>query len=159
MFEKTTIRKNNFYNDLIMQLEPLLEDAPTPISQLANTSALLNVYLENINWVGFYLFDGSQLILGPFQGLPACTQIAMGKGVCGTSAIKQEVIRVEVVHLFPGHIACDGASQSEIVLPIIINNQLFGVLDIDSPIKSRFSIDDEIGLKKVVDIIQRYIKQ
>ena len=159
MFEKTTIRKNNFYNDLIMQLEPLLEDAPTPISQLANTSALLNVYLENINWVGFYLFDGSQLILGPFQGLPACTQIAMGKGVCGTSAIKQEVIRVEDVHLFPGHIACDGASQSEIVLPIIINNQLFGVLDIDSPIKSRFSIDDEIGLKKVVDIIQRYIKQ
>ena len=159
MFEKTTIRKNNFYNDLIMQLEPLLEDAPTPISQLANTSALLNVYLENINWVGFYLFDGSQLILGPFQGLPACTQIAMGKGVCGTSAIKQEVIRVEDVHLFPGHIACDGASQSEIVLPIIIDNQLFGVLDIDSPIKSRFSIDDEIGLKKVVDIIQRYIKQ
>lgn len=159
MFEKTTIRKNNFYNDLIMQLEPLLEDAPTQISQLANTSALLNVYLENINWVGFYLFDGSQLILGPFQGLPACTQIAMGKGVCGTSAIKQEVIRVEDVHLFPGHIACDGASQSEIVLPIIINNQLFGVLDIDSPIKSRFSIDDEIGLKKVVDIIQRYIKQ
>ena len=159
MFEKTTIRKNNFYNDLIMQLEPLLEDAPTPISQLANTSALLNVYLENINWVGFYLFDGNQLILGPFQGLPACTQIAMGKGVCGTSAIKQEVIRVEDVHLFPGHIACDGASQSEIVLPIIINNQLFGVLDIDSPIKSRFSIDDEIGLKKVVDIIQRYIKQ
>ena len=159
MFEKTTIRKNNFYNDLIMQLEPLLEDAPTQISQLANTSALLNVYLENINWVGFYLFDGKQLILGPFQGLPACTQIAMGKGVCGTSAIKQEVIRVEDVHLFPGHIACDGASQSEIVLPIIINNQLFGVLDIDSPIKSRFSIDDEIGLKKVVDIIQRYIKQ
>lgn len=159
MFEKTTIRKNNFYNDLIMQLEPLLEDAPTQISQLANTSALLNVYLENINWVGFYLFDGNQLILGPFQGLPACTQIAMGKGVCGTSAIKQEVIRVEDVHLFPGHIACDGASQSEIVLPIIINNQLFGVLDIDSPIKSRFSIDDEIGLKKVVDIIQRYIKQ
>ena len=159
MFEKTTIRKNNFYNDLIMQLEPLLEDAPTQISQLANTSALLNVYLENINWVGFYLFDGSQLILGPFQGLPACTQIAMGKGVCGTSAIKQEVIRVEDVHLFPGHIACDGASQSEIVLPIIINNQLFGVLDIDSPIKSRFSIDDEIGLKKVVDIFQRYIKQ
>ena len=159
MFEKTTIRKNNFYNDLIMQLEPLLEDAPTQISQLANTSALLNVYLENINWVGFYLFDGKQLILGPFQGLPACTQIAIGKGVCGTSAIKQEVIRVEDVHLFPGHIACDGASQSEIVLPIIINNQLFGVLDIDSPIKSRFSIDDEIGLKKVVDIIQRYIKQ
>ena len=159
MFEKTTIRKNNFYNDLIMQLEPLLEDAPTQISQLANTSALLNVYLENINWVGFYLFDRKQLILGPFQGLPACTQIAMGKGVCGTSAIKQEVIRVEDVHLFPGHIACDGASQSEIVLPIIINNQLFGVLDIDSPIKSRFSIDDEIGLKKVVDIIQRYIKQ
>ena len=159
MFEKTTIRKNNFYNDLIMQLEPLLEDAPTPISQLANTSALLNVYLENINWVGFYLFDGKQLILGPFQGLPACTQIAIGKGECGTSAIKQEVIRVEDVHLFPGHIACDGASQSEIVLPIIINNQLFGVLDIDSPIKSRFSIDDEIGLKKVVDIIQRYIKQ
>ena len=159
MFEKTTISKNNFYNDLIMQLEPLLEDAPTQISQLANTSALLNVYLENINWVGFYLYDKNQLVLGPFQGLPACTRIAMGKGVCGTSAIKQKVIRVEDVHLFPGHIACDGASESEIVLPIIINNELFGVLDIDAPIKNRFSEDDEIGLIKVVETIQKYLKK
>lgn len=159
MFEKTTINKNNFYNDLIMQLEPLLEDAPTQISQLANTSALLNVYLENINWVGFYLYDKNQLVLGPFQGLPACTRIAMGKGVCGTSAINQKVIRVEDVHLFPGHIACDGASESEIVLPIIINNELFGVLDIDAPIKSRFSEDDEIGLRKVVESIQKYLKK
>ena len=159
MFEKTTISKNNFYNDLIMQLEPLLEDAPTQISQLANTSALLNVYLENINWVGFYLYDENQLVLGPFQGLPACTRIAMGKGVCGTSAINQKVIRVEDVHLFPGHIACDGASESEIVLPIIINNELFGVLDIDAPIKNRFSEDDEIGLIKVVETIQKYLKK
>lgn len=159
MFEKTTINKNNFYNDLIMQLEPLLEDAPTQISQLANTSALLNVYLENINWVGFYLYDKNQLVLGPFQGLPACTRIAMGKGVCGTSAINRKVIRVEDVHLFPGHIACDGASESEIVLPIIINNELFGVLDIDAPIKNRFSEDDEIGLIKVVETIQKYLKK
>ena len=158
MFEKKAIDQNNFYNDIILSLEPLLDDAPTITSQLANTSALLNVYLENINWVGFYLYEQGKLILGPFQGLPACTQIELGKGVCGTSAIKREVIRVEDVHLFPGHIACDGASESEIVLPIIINNELFGVLDIDAPIKKRFSKEDEDGLKQVVQIIEQKLK-
>ena len=153
MFEKKTINQNNFYQDILLQLEALLDDAPTKTSQLANTSALLNVYLDHINWVGFYLYEQGRLVLGPFQGLPACTQIDLGKGVCGTSAIKQEVIRVEDVHLFPGHIACDGASQSEIVLPIIINQQLFGVLDIDSPIKNRFSLEDEEGLKEVVSLL------
>jgi len=158
MFEKKIINENNFYDDIILQLDALLDDGPTLISQLANTSALLNVYLENINWVGFYLHENDKLILGPFQGLPACTQIELGKGVCGTSAIKREVIRVEDVHLFPGHIACDVASESEIVLPIIINNELFGVLDIDSPIKNRFTVDDEFGLKNIVELLERKLK-
>lgn len=158
MFEKKTMNKNNFYDDILLQLDALLEDAPTLMSQLANTSALLNVYLENINWVGFYLYQHDQLILGPFQGLPACTQIEIGKGVCGTAAKKLETIRVEDVHLFPGHIACDSASESEIVLPIIINEKLFGVLDIDAPIKNRFTEDDEIGLKKVVDLLSKKLK-
>lgn len=159
MFEKKIMSQNNFYNDIVLSLDALLDDAPTITSQLANTSALLNVYLENINWVGFYLYEQGKLILGPFQGLPACTQIELGKGVCGTSAIKQEVIRVQDVHLFPGHIACDGASESEIVLPIVINNELFGVLDIDAPIKNRFSQEDEDGLKEIVKLLELKIKK
>lgn len=159
MFEKKIMSQNNFYNDIALSLDALLDDAPTITSQLANTSALLNVYLENINWVGFYLYEQGKLILGPFQGLPACTQIELGKGVCGTSAIKQEVIRVQDVHLFPGHIACDGASESEIVLPIVINNELFGVLDIDAPIKNRFSQEDEDGLKEIVKLLELKIKK
>lgn len=158
MFEKQSINKERFYDDILLQLDALLEDGPTLVSQLANTSALLNVYLENINWVGFYLYENDKLILGPFQGLPACTQIDLGKGVCGTAAIKKEVIRVEDVHLFPGHIACDGASESEIVLPIIIKDQLFGVLDIDAPIKNRFTLNDETGLKKVVNLLEEKLK-
>lgn len=159
MFEKKIMNQNNFYNDIVLSLDALLDDAPTITSQLANTSALLNVYLENINWVGFYLYEQEKLILGPFQGLPACTQIELGKGVCGTSAIKREVIRVQDVHLFPGHIACDGASESEIVLPIVINNELFGVLDIDAPIKNRFSQEDEDGLKEIVKLLELKIKK
>ena len=105
---------------------------------MSNASALLNQFLTDVNWVGFYLLKSDELVLGPFQGLPACIRIPIGKGVCGTAAQKRETIRVDDVHLFPGHIACDAASQSEIVIPIIKNDRLIGVLDIDSPIKCRF---------------------
>jgi len=149
----------SFYEDICLQLDALMDDAPTMVSQLANASALLNVYLENINWVGFYLKKENELILGPFQGLPACTRIAIGKGVCGTAAQQLTVIRVEDVHQFPGHIACDGNSESEIVLPIIIKDQLIGVLDIDAPIKKRFTEADEKGLKTVVEHLSANLKR
>lgn len=160
MFEKKEISKQaaDFYHDICLQMEALLQDAPTLISQLANASALLNVYLENINWVGFYLYQDQQLLLGPFQGLPACTTIQIGKGVCGTAAKTLHVQRVPDVHQFPGHIACDGASESEIVLPIMIDHRLIGVLDIDAPIKNRFSLEDEIGLKQCVVCLEKYLK-
>lgn len=160
MFNKKSMPTeiSNFYGDIVMQLDPLLEDAPTLVSQLANTSALLNVYLDHINWVGFYLWQDNELVLGPFQGLPACTRIAVGKGVCGTAAKLKKVIRVDDVHTFEGHIACDGASESEIVLPILIDDLLIGVLDIDAPIKNRFSAADEDGLIKVVQHLQTGLK-
>lgn len=161
MFTKKDFNEStqSLYEIICLQLEALMDDAPTRISQLANASALLNVYLENINWVGFYLLSHDQLILGPFQGLPACSRIALGKGVCGKAALTKEIQRVEDVHLFPGHIACDGNSESEIVLPIIKNQQLIGVLDIDAPIKNRFKLVDELGLKKVIACIEEKLKE
>lgn len=159
MFIKKDIT-SNLYDDLALQLEVLLEDAQTLIGQLANTAALLNVYLEDINWVGFYLYHDNALHLGPFQGLPACTWIEIGKGVCGTAALNQKPLLVKDVHQFPGHIACDSASLSEIVIPIQIDGKLFGVLDIDSPILNRFSEEDLQGLKKIVNLLeQKLIKK
>lgn len=159
MFIKKDIT-SNLYDDLALQLEVLLEDAQTLIGQLANTAALLNVYLKDINWVGFYLYHDNALHLGPFQGLPACTWIEIGKGVCGTAALNQKPLLVKDVHQFPGHIACDSASLSEIVIPIQIDGKLFGVLDIDSPIINRFSEEDLQGLKKIVNLLeQKLIKK
>lgn len=159
MFIKKDIT-SNLYDDLALQLEVLLEDAQTLIGQLANTAALLNVYLEDINWVGFYLYHDNALHLGPFQGLPACTWIEIGKGVCGTAALNQKPLLVKDVHQFPGHIACDSASLSEIVIPIQIDGKLFGVLDIDSPILNRFSEEELQGLKKIVNLLeQKLIKK
>lgn len=159
MFIKKDIT-SNLYDDLALQLEVLLEDAQTLIGQLANTTALLNVYLEDINWVGFYLYHDNALHLGPFQGLPACTWIEIGKGVCGTAALNQKPLLVKDVHQFPGHIACDSASLSEIVIPIQIDGKLFGVLDIDSPILNRFSEEELQGLKKIVNLLeQKLIKK
>lgn len=156
--QKLDENKGQFYEDILLQLEVLLEDAKTLMGQLANTSALLNAYLENINWVGFYLYHENALHLGAFQGLPACTYIELGKGVCGTAAKKLETIVVANVHEFEGHIACDGASESEIVLPIIIDGNLFGVLDIDAPIKNRFDQDDVSGLTKIVRLLEKELK-
>jgi L-methionine (R)-S-oxide reductase len=136
------------------QLQALVHDEHNQIANLSNASALLNQFLDRINWVGFYLMENdSELVLGPFQGLPACIRIPLGKGVCGTAALKKETIRVEDVNTFPGHIACDSASQSEIVIPLLKDGNLFGVLDIDSPEKNRFDELDQQKLEEFAGIL------
>lgn len=156
MFAKSSYegtREDN-YTLLIQQVEALIHDEPNRIANLANAAALLGQFLTDINWVGFYLLDTAQekeeLVLGPFQGLPACVRIPLGKGVCGTSAARRETVLVQDVHAFPGHIACDAASQSEIVVPILRGEELIGVLDIDSPNLSRFDETDQRYLEQFV---------
>jgi GAF domain-containing protein len=143
------------YDLLLRQARDLWEEDLPLSTNLANTAALLSQCLDRTNWAGFYLWDStrSQLILGPFQGLPACTRIAAGKGVCGTAASTRKTQRVADVHEFPGHIACDSASNSEIVVPILKKGMLLGVLDIDSSEKSRFDADDQSWLERFVDIL------
>ncbi|WP_033828176.1 GAF domain-containing protein [Bacillus andreraoultii] len=157
--EKYSGNKEDNFNLLIKQLEALIEDETNVIANLSNASALLNQFLDRINWVGFYLFDQNknELVLGPFQGLPACVRIPMGKGVCGTAAKKRETIVVPDVHQFPGHIACDANSLSEIVIPIVKNDTLFGVLDIDSPEKNRFDQGDQQKLEEFVNMLVNYL--
>lgn len=147
------------YELVIRQFEQLIEGETDLIANLANASALLNQFLERINWVGFYLLNDTELVLGPFQGLPACVRIPMGKGVCGTSAIQQTTVIVPDVHAFPGHIACDAASQSEIVVPMLLGDELIGVLDIDSPEKERFDEIDGKYLEQFVQVIIRSIRE
>lgn len=142
---------------VLTQLRSLINDEPSNVANLANASALLNFYLQDINWVGFYLFDGHELVLGPFQGLPACIRIPLGRGVCGTSAQQRKTLRIEDVHSFPGHIACDAASNSEIVIPMIKEDALLGVLDIDSPLKGRFDEEDQRFLEQFVDILTQQL--
>lgn len=151
------MNKKEFYEDLNMQLEGLITSVPHLIANLANASALLYEYLEDINWAGFYLMEDGQLVLGPFQGKTACIEIPVGKGVCGTAVEQNKLQLVEDVHKFPGHIACDGASNSEIVIPIHKNNEIFGVLDIDSPKFSRFTMEDAQGLQAFVNILEKNI--
>lgn len=138
------------YASLTAQIRALTEGVPHRIANLANTSAAIWQAMENINWAGFYLLEQGKLVLGPFQGKPACIEIPLGKGVCGTAAVKKETVLVEDVHQFPGHIACDSASNSEIVVPILKDGQLQGVLDIDSPYFARFSEEDRRGLEEIV---------
>lgn len=159
MFENQTVHvaTPDQYRMLSKQLAALLEGETDAIANLSNASALLNQSLHTINWCGFYLYKNDELLLGPFQGLPACVHIALGRGVCGTAASELKTYRVEDVHAFPGHIACDAASNSEIVIPIIINDKLYGVLDIDSPIKNRFSADDQEGLELFVTTLQKFL--
>jgi L-methionine (R)-S-oxide reductase len=145
------------YDLLIKQLKALIEDEKNSIANLSNASALLNQFLDRVNWTGFYLMEDGELVLGPFQGLPACVRIPLGKGVCGTAASKRETVRVEDVHSFPGHIACDAASQSEIVVPMMKDGKLFGVLDIDSPEKNRFDELDQQKLEEFVKVLLQYI--
>ena len=147
--ESYTGTKEEKYESVTRQLWHLIEDESAVIANLANASALLNAFLPDINWVGFYLWKEDQLVLGPFQGLPACIRIPAGKGVCGTAARTRETVRVADVHLFPGHIACDAASNSEIVIPLLTSGgKLIGVLDIDSPLKKRFDDADQAGLER-----------
>lgn len=136
------------------QLKYLIEDVTYEITNYANASALLFQSLKNINWAGFYLMQNGMLVLGPFQGKTACTKIAVGKGVCGTAVATDKVQRVFDVHEFPGHIACDSASRSEIVLPIHSDGKIIAVLDIDSPVQGRFSAEDEEGLSEFVQILE-----
>jgi len=145
------------YERVIRQLEALVEGETNRISNLANASALLNQFLDRINWVGFYLMDNGELVLGPFQGLPACVRIPVGKGVCGTAVKEGRTIVVADVHQFPGHIACDAASQSEIVVPLFKNGECIGVLDIDSPEKNRFDELDKEMLEKFAETLLRSI--
>lgn len=155
--EKYHEQKEKNYLLVQKQLVALIEDEPNNIANLSNASALLNQFLDQINWVGFYLVEEDQLVLGPFQGLPACVRIPFGKGVCGTSAVKKQTLRIADVHAFPGHIACDAASQSEIVIPLIKDGVLIGVLDIDSPITHRFDEIDQQGLEAFVTLLSEYM--
>ncbi|GJM82434.1 GAF domain-containing protein [Paenibacillus timonensis] len=144
-------------NAVLSQLRALIYEENSQVANLANAAALLNFFLDDINWVGFYLYDGQELVLGPFQGLPACIRIPLGKGVCGTSAERRETLRIEDVHAFPGHIACDAASNSEIVVPIVKGDQLLGVLDIDSPLKGRFDAEDQAFLEQFVATLAKQL--
>lgn len=147
-------------NELInQQLYSLIEDTDYEISILSNASSLLKESLSDISWAGFYLYQNNELILGPFQGKAACTRIPLGKGVCGNSAVDKKTYLVPNVHEFPGHIACDSASNSEIVIPILLNNQLYGVLDIDSTSFDRFTKEDQRCLEKFVEILAHRLLQ
>ncbi|EPD54135.1 hypothetical protein HMPREF1210_00120 [Paenisporosarcina sp. HGH0030] len=159
MFEKAAYAGNTEqqYNMLGKQLDALLSGESNVMANLSNASALLNQFFDRINWVGFYMMDEGELVLGPFQGLPACVRIPVGRGVCGTTVAKKETMVVPDVHAFPGHIACDAASQSEIVIPMIKNGEVIGVLDIDSPEKDRFHEEDRQGLEQFVSILMKHI--
>lgn len=152
----STINETN-YTLIEKQLASLIEDETNLIAILSNTSALLNDNLAQINWVGFYLIDNNELILGPFQGHPACVHIAIGKGVCGTAVSEDKTQLVEDVHAFPGHIVCDANSKSEIVVPIHVNGEIIGVLDIDAPIKGRFNEKDAQGLQAIVSVLENQL--
>ncbi|MBM7563119.1 GAF domain-containing protein [Paenibacillus sacheonensis] len=136
------------YELVISQLKALLDGETDRIANLANASALLNQFMSRINWVGFYLYQGGELVLGPFQGMPACVRIPLSRGVCGKAAADRKTVLVPNVHEFPGHIACDAASQSEIVIPLVKDGELLGVLDIDSPELERFDEIDQRYLER-----------
>ena len=145
------------YTALNDQLFALTDGIHHPISNLANAAALLWYTLPELNWAGFYLLEGEKLVLGPFQGRPACIEIPWGRGVCGTAAEKNATQLVPDVHAFPGHIACDCASRSEIVVPLHRDGAVVGVLDIDSPVEARFSEQDRAGLEALCALLERYV--
>lgn len=145
------------YSQLAAQLDALIAGEPNATANLSNASALLNQFFDRINWVGFYLMEDGELVLGPFQGLPACIRIPLGRGVCGTVAETGKGLVVPDVNVFPGHIACDAASRSEVVVPLFKDGKVFGVLDIDSPETDRFSDEDLEGLEKIADVLMKHI--
>ncbi len=145
------------YETVIKQLDALLTGEPNLVANLSNASSLLNQFLDRVNWVGFYVTEGNQLVLGPFQGMPACVRIPFGRGVCGVAAETKTTQLVADVHQFPGHIACDSASNSEIVVPIVKEGTVIGVLDIDSPEKNRFDEIDQRYLEKFVETLLKHM--
>jgi GAF domain-containing protein len=163
MWEKGNYKElqgSEFWDALSRELGFLLSNSDAPITTLSNAAAFLFNTLERINWAGFYLYDGEKLRLGPFGGKPACTEIAMGKGVCGTAAEKMQTIVVEDVEKFPGHIYCDADSRSEIVIPLVLpDGKLLGVLDIDSPDISRFGTSEKNGLEEIVRVIMNSLPE
>ncbi|QRM44922.1 GAF domain-containing protein [Rhizobium sp. BG4] len=156
MFQTATIdhaNKAEFYRELAQQLEALLTGESDMIANAANTSALMFQMMPELNWAGFYLLKSEgELVLGPFQGKPACVRIPVGKGVCGTAVERKSSVLVEDVHAFPGHIACDAASRSELVVPLIHEGRVIGVIDLDSPVPSRFDAEDQAGIEKLAAI-------
>ena len=148
--------KTAAYAELNRQLGGIIAGEPNGLANAANLSALLFQGLSGLNWAGFYFLLGGELVLGPFQGKVACVRIALGRGVCGTAAQRRETVVVPDVHTFPGHIACDSASRSEIVVPLVKNGQLLGVLDLDSPNLARFNADDAAGLGEAVKILLQH---
>ena len=145
------------YDSVVRQVSALTEGVPYEVANLANVSALLWQALPRINWVGFYKMIDGALVLGPFQGKPACIRIEVGKGVCGTAVAENRTQLVYDVHQFPGHIACDCASNSEIVVPVRVNGEIWGVLDIDSPEIGRFTEEDQAGLERIVGILEQVL--
>lgn len=156
MFAAAAIRtsdKKSFYSELAGQLEGLLSGEPDPIANAANMSALIFEQVPDLNWAGFYfLRTPEELVLGPFQGKPACVRIAVGRGVCGAAVARRSTQRVEDVHEFPGHIACDSASRSELVVPLMRAGKVYGVLDLDSPSPGRFDAEDQEGIERLAAI-------
>lgn len=156
MFQTATIdhaNKAEFYRELAQQLEALLTGESDMIANAANSSALMFQMMPELNWAGFYLLKSEgELVLGPFQGKPACVRIPVGKGVCGTAVERKSSVLVEDVHAFPGHIACDAASRSELVVPLIHEGRVIGVIDLDSPVPSRFDAEDQAGIEKLAAI-------
>jgi GAF domain-containing protein len=146
------------YRDLVSALEGLTAGEPDPIANMANTAALIWETLPGLNWAGFYRNLGGELVLGPFQGRPACIRIPFGQGVCGAAAATLQVQRVDDVHAFPGHIACDSASASELVVPIVRNGELLAVLDLDSPTLARFTAEDEAGCLALAEVLARVLR-
>jgi L-methionine (R)-S-oxide reductase len=146
------------YDELAQALAALLDGERDLIANAANTAALIYHSLPDLNWVGFYLLRGEELVLGPFQGKTACVRIAMGRGVCGTAAQRRETVLVPDVHAFPGHIACDSASNSEIVIPLQSKDALLGVLDLDSPKLARFDAEDQRGLERLARIFEHSLR-
>ena len=156
-FKIAAADKATLYRDLALALEGLIGDETDPVANMANAAGLIWESLPDINWAGFYRNVEGELVLGPFQGRPACIRIPFGTGVCGVAAETREVQLVEDVHAFPGHIACDSASNSEIVLPLIRDGEVLGVLDIDSPNHARFDAEDEAGLRPIADFLSRVL--
>ena len=156
-FKITAADTATLYRDLASALESLVTGEPDPIANMANASALIFETLPDVNWVGFYRNVSGELVVGPFQGRPACIRIPFGSGVCGAAAATRQVQRIDDVHAFPGHIACDSASNSEIVVPLIRDGELIGVLDIDSPNTGRFTEEDEAGCVRLGEILSRVL--